>query len=218
MIILDDVSKHYGSGPSLVSAIDHVSLSIEKGEFLILIGHSGSGKTTLLNLIAGMTHPDSGKIDVAGKNILTMKDADISRFRAETIGFIFQFQSMVTSLSAIENVMLPSLFSTRKNNRDDALSMLEKVGLEGREKAYSHELSIGQQRRVAVARALIHKPELLLCDEPTGDLDPETEQTIMGLITQANKNGATVIMATHNHDLRPLANRVMNLNKGKLAD
>jgi putative ABC transport system ATP-binding protein len=218
MIILDDVSKHYGSGPSLISAIDHVSLSIEKGEFLILIGHSGSGKTTLLNLIAGMTHPDSGKIDVAGKTILTMKDADISRFRAETIGFIFQFQSMVTSLSAIENVMLPSLFSTRKNNCDDALSMLEKVGLEGREKAYSHELSIGQQRRVAVARALIHKPELLLCDEPTGDLDPETEQTIMGLITRANKDGATVIMATHNHDLRPLANRVMNLNRGKLAD
>ena len=218
MVTLDDVSKHYGSGPFLISAIDHVSLSIEKGEFLILIGHSGSGKTTLLNLIAGMTHPDSGKIDVAGKNILTMKDADISHFRAETIGFIFQFQSMVTSLSAIENVMLPSLFSTRKNNHDDALSMLEKVGLEGREKAYSHELSIGQQRRVAVARALIHKPELLLCDEPTGDLDPQTEQTIMGLITQANKNGATVIMATHNHDLRPLANRVMNLNKGKLAD
>jgi putative ABC transport system ATP-binding protein len=218
MVILEDVSKHYGSGPSLISAIDHVSLLVEKGEFLILIGHSGSGKTTLLNLIAGMTYPDSGKIDVAGKDILTMKDADVSRFRSETIGFIFQFQSMVSSLAAIENVMLPSLFSTRKNSRDDAISMLEKVGLEGREKAYSHELSIGQQRRVAVARALIHKPDLLLCDEPTGDLDPETEQTIMGLITQANKDGATVIMATHNHDLRPLANRVMNLNRGKIAD
>jgi putative ABC transport system ATP-binding protein len=218
MVILEDVSKHYGSGPSLISAIDHVSLSVEKGEFLILIGHSGSGKTTLLNLIAGMTHPDSGKIEVAGKNILTMKDADVSRFRSETVGFIFQFQSMVTSLAALENVMLPSLFSTRKNNRDDAAAILEKVGLQGREKAYSHELSIGQQRRVAVARALIHKPDLLLCDEPTGDLDPETEQTIMELIKQANKDGATVIMATHNHDLRPLANRVMNLKNGKIAD
>jgi len=218
MVRLECVSKHYGAGESRISAIDEVTLSVKKGEFVILIGHSGSGKTTLLNLTAGMTRPDTGKIEVAGKDILTMKDADISHLRAASIGFIFQFKSMISSLSALENLMLPSIFSRKKISHELAFSMLARVGLEGREKAYSCELSTGQQRRVAVARALIHKPKLLLCDEPTGDLDPETELTIMELIKQAGNEGATVIMATHNHDLCPYADRVIKLCRGKIFE
>lgn len=215
MISLNEVSKHYGKGANEIRAVDDISLNIKQGEFLILIGRSGSGKTTLLNLIAGMTRPDRGRIEIAGKDILAMSDAETAHFRSAVIGFVFQFQSMISTLTALDNVMLPALFGRRAPGRDEAIAMLERVGLSEREHAYAHELSIGQQRRVGIARALFCKPSLLLCDEPTGDLDPETEQDIMGLISQANKDGATIVMATHNHDLCESSDRVLRMDRGR---
>ncbi|WP_319505879.1 ABC transporter ATP-binding protein [Bacteroides graminisolvens] len=216
MIILTEVSKHYGTGANEIKAVDGISLHVAQGEFLILIGHSGSGKTTLLNLIAGMTRPDKGCIEIAGRDILSMSDAELAHFRAAVIGFVFQFQSMISTLTALNNVRLPALFRRHRSERSEALASLDRVGLAGRENAYAHELSLGQQRRVGIARALISSPSLLLCDEPTGDLDPETEQIIMELIVQANRNGTTVVMATHNHDLCTFADRVLRMDHGRI--
>ncbi len=217
MIILNKVSKIYGSGASEIRAVDDVSLEVAKGDFLVLIGHSGSGKTTLLNLIAGMTRPDSGQIEIAGQDILSMSDAEMAHFRASAIGFVFQFQSMISTLNALDNVRLPSLFRRHRSEKKEASVMLEKVGLAGREHAYEHELSLGQQRRVGIARALFSRPSLLLCDEPTGDLDPETELAIMGLISQANMDGTTIFMATHNHDLCKYANHILCMDHGRFV-
>lgn len=216
MISLNGVSRHYGKGPGKIKAVDDAFLKAGKGEFLTLIGRSGSGKTTLLNLIAGMTRPDSGEIMIAGRNILAMKDSQISHFRSAVIGFVFQFQSMILTLDAVDNVRLPCLFNGISRSRKEAMAMLENVGLAGRESAYAHELSIGQQRRVGIARALFSMPQLLLCDEPTGDLDPETERDIMELILQANRDGATVVMATHNHDLCSGSSRILHMDQGRL--
>lgn len=216
MISIAEVSKCYGKGASEIQAVDGISLKVEKGEFLVLTGHSGSGKTTLLNLIAGMTRPDSGRIEIAGQDILGMSDAEMSHFRASVIGFVFQFQSMISTLNALDNVRLPALFSRHSSEKDAATALLSQVGLAGREHAYSHELSLGQQRRVGIARALFCRPSLLLCDEPTGDLDPETEQAIMDMISQANIEGATILMATHNHDLCSHADRVLRMEHGRL--
>lgn len=216
MISLTEVSKHYGTGANEIRAIDDISLQVPQGEFLILIGHSGSGKTTLLNLMAGMTRPDRGCIEIAGRDILSMSDAELAHFRAAVIGFVFQFQSMISTLTALNNVRLPALFCRHQSERAEAVAMLARVGLAGREHAFAHELSLGQQRRVGIARALFSSPSLLLCDEPTGDLDPETEQIIMELIGQANQNGTTVIMATHNHDLCTYAHRVLCMDHGRI--
>jgi putative ABC transport system ATP-binding protein len=216
MISLTGVSKHYGAAANEIRAIDDISLQVPQGEFLILIGHSGSGKTTLLNLIAGMTRPDRGQIEITGQDILCLSDAQLAHFRAASIGFVFQFQSMISTLTALDNVRLPALFCRHRSERVDAIAMLARVGLAGREHAYAHELSLGQQRRVGIARALFSRPSLLLCDEPTGDLDPETEQVIMELIGQANQDGATVVMATHNHDLCAYATRVLCMDHGRI--
>jgi ABC-type lipoprotein export system ATPase subunit len=217
MITLNGVSKFYGSGGGEIRAVDDVSLDVSQGEFLVLIGHSGSGKTTLLNLIAGMTRPNKGRIEIAGQNILGMSDAETAHFRASVIGFVFQFQSMICTLNALDNVRLPAIFRRHRSEKKEAFEMLERVGLAGREHAYDHELSLGQQRRVGIARALFSRPSLLLCDEPTGDLDPETELAIMGLISQANTDGATIVMATHNHDLCSYANRVLRMDHGRFV-
>jgi len=217
MIILNGVSKLYGSGGGEIRAVDDVSLEVKEGEVLVLIGHSGSGKTTLLNLIAGMTRPDTGRIEIAGRDILGMSDAETAHMRASVIGFVFQFQSMISTLNALDNVRLPSLFRRHRSEKKEAFEMLDRVGLAGREHAYAHELSLGQQRRVGIARALFSRPSLLLCDEPTGDLDPETELAIMGLISGANRDGATIVMATHNHDLCSYANRILCMDHGRIS-
>lgn len=217
MIRIDAAAKHYGTGPAAIRAVDGISLEVPRGDFFILLGHSGSGKTTLLNLMAGMTRPDTGRIEIAGRNLMDMQDAELAHFRAATIGFVFQFQSLLATLNALENVRLPALFRRQRSEREEAQALLARVGLAGREKAYPHELSLGQQRRVGVARALIGKPDLLLCDEPTGDLDPETEQVIMGLIAEAHQAGTTVVMVTHNHDLCAYASRVVCIEHGRIA-
>lgn len=217
MVRLEHVSKQYGRGQSIIKALDDITLSIAPGEFVVCLGHSGCGKTTLLNLIAGMTKPDRGDIILGGRNLRDLRDAEISGLRARTIGFMFQFQSMLATLSALDNVLLPVLFAHQTRDKAQAAMMLERVGLGDRVYAYAHELSLGQQRRVSVARALIHNPPLLLCDEPTGDLDSTTARTIIELISEAHRRGATVIMATHNQDHCHHATRIVRMEKGQIV-
>lgn len=218
MIRLEKASKYYGSKGNLIRAVDEVSLEIKEGEFVMLTGPSGSGKTTLLNLIGGMTRPDSGEIFGAGKNLPAMSDAERSKFRARMVGFVFQFQSMFPALNALDNVRLPFLFAGREDDRESAQALLARMGLADRIDAFSHQLSAGQQRRVCIARALINRPALLLCDEPTGDLDIETEAIIMKMITEANQSGATVLMATHNPGLCSYAARWLRIKDGRISD
>ena len=217
MIRLADVKKYYGSGDNIIRAVDDISLEVDAGEFLMITGPSGSGKTTLLNLIGGMTRPDTGEVEINKKDLLSMSDKELSRFRAASIGFAFQFQSMLPYLSAIENIALPLMF-THGGEEVNAKSLLKKVGLADREDAYAHELSSGQQRRICIARALVNRPMLLLCDEPTGDLDPETENVIMEVISEANKEGATIFMTTHNPGLRGYASRSLRIEAGIMVD
>ena len=217
MIDIKNVKKYYGTRKNVIRAIDDISLFIDKGEFIVITGPSGSGKTTFLNLIGGMTMPDSGEIRIAGECINKIGDRRLSKFRADHMGFIFQFQSMIPVLNAIENVRLPLMFS--ENGRDSGIpeTLLSKGGLGDRMHAYANELSAGQKRRVSIARALVNRPELLICDEPTGDLDPETESVITGMIKEANTHhGTTVIFTTHNHYLRHLGNRNFNIVDGKI--
>ena len=218
MVRLEDVSKGYGSGANAIRALDQVSLGVGSGEFIVLTGPSGSGKTTLLNLIGGLTRPDHGQILVAGQDLLAMPDAELSHFRGRSIGFVFQFQSMLPTLTALDNVRLPRRFAGGPDDEPGARELLAAVGLADRAGAYVHELSAGQQRRVGIARALVNKPALLLCDEPTGDLDPDTEAVIMAMIAKANREGATVLMTTHNQALSSYASRSLRLEDGRLLD
>jgi len=182
MVSIDNISKTYILGDQPIHAIDHISLQVDGSEFLLITGPSGAGKTTLLNLIGGMTRCGSGRIVVDGKNISTMSNVNLARFRRDSIGFIFQFQSMISTLNVFENILLPSRFSGRKPNISKVHDVLCSIGLRGKERAYKHHLSIGEQRRVAVVREMVRESRLLLCDEPTGDLDPDTEDLVLHMI------------------------------------
>lgn len=217
MIKIDCVSKTYKLYGRPIKAADNISLDIVEGEFLMVTGPSGSGKTTLLNLIGGMTKCDSGTISVNGIDITHLSNAKLTHFRSSHIGFIFQFQSMIYSLNVLENIMLPSLFSGKKIDKSAALSIINEIGIKGRERAYAHQLSSGQQRRVAAAREILRESKLLLCDEPTGDLDPDTENLVMGMISEQHRKGATVVLATHNHALDKYATKFISLLDGRIA-
>jgi putative ABC transport system ATP-binding protein len=218
MIELQGVSKIYGAGDHLIPAVSDADLAVAKGGFAVLTGPSGSGKTTLLNLIGGMTRPDRGSIRVDGRDLLALPDRDLSRLRARTIGFVFQHQSLLPTLSALDNVRLPLVFARQKDPDDRARKLLDRVGLGARAQAFARQLSMGQQRRVGIARALINQPRLLICDEPTGDLDPDTEALIMTMIADAHREGATVILATHNHALRSHGTQLLRIEAGELRE
>jgi len=218
MVSLLGVGKRYGAGGRAIVAVGEVTLSVERGEFVVITGPSGSGKTTLLNLIGGMTRPDAGSVRVGGEDVLSMSDARLSRFRAGTIGFVFQLQSMLPTLSVFDNARLPQAFAGGGRDDGRVRELLAEVGLAERAGAFSDELSAGQQRRVAIARALVNRPALLLCDEPTGDLDPDTEAAIMKAMGRANQVGATVIMTTHNHALRSHATRSLRMIEGEIEE
>lgn len=218
MIELKGVNKSYPRGRETIRAAAELSLTVAAGEFVVITGPSGSGKTTLLNLIGGMTRPDSGEIRVAQKNLWALSDRELSRFRASTIGFMFQCPSMLGNLSALENLRLPLYFAGKPDDETAARSLLAEVGLADRADALSHELSAGQQRRVVLARALITHPQLLLCDEPTGDLDPQTETAIMAILSRAHQNGATVLLTTHHLAPCEFAARRLVIEDGRLND
>ena len=214
-ILLDSVSKIYMRGASEIRALDNVSLEIGRGEFLTVIGPSGSGKTTLLNIIGGIDLPTSGRVLVDGID-LTDPGVDLTMYRRRHVGFIFQFFNLIPSLTALENVELAAELVEEPL---DPRAVLEDVGLGDKLDAYPGELSGGEQQRVAIARALVKNPPILLCDEPTGELDFETGRRILHLIREINRRyGKTVILVTHNTPISRTADRVVRLRSGIVVE
>ena len=223
MIRLDEVTKMYAPARGTpVTAVNGVNLEIGQGEFVMIIGRSGSGKTTLLNLAAGLTRPNSGKIYVDGTNLWDLTDQQQSFLRSQKIGFIFQFPSLLPSLTILENVILPTIFCSKREAtqaRARAVLLLQKVGLEDKLSAYPCQLSAGQQQRVVIARALINEPRLLLADEPTSNLDEQTEREIMTLFHELHASlQLTVMMVTHTRQLVSYGTRVIEMANGQIVE
>jgi ABC-type lipoprotein export system ATPase subunit len=223
MIRLEEVAKIYRLGAERrVTAVRSANLHVEQGEFLIITGRSGSGKTTLLNLIAGLTPPTSGRVLFEGVDLWGLGDGQRSQLRNQKIGFVFQFPSLLPALTALENVSLPTLFSTngaRAGTQTRAAELLETVGLGEKLNAFPRQLSAGQQQRVVIARALFNRPEVLLADEPTSDLDERTELEIMDLFQEIHtETGVTILMVTHTTQLVPYGTRAVHMSDGKIAE
>ncbi|RMD55146.1 MAG: ABC transporter ATP-binding protein [Nitrospirae bacterium] len=221
MINIEGLNKTYKIGKQVIRAVKDVYLSIKRGTFVSIVGHSGSGKTTLLNLIGGLTKPDSGVIKIDDIPIWDLKDSELSKFRNKKIGFIFQFSSLIPTLTALDNVVLPVLFGGKVDSsaykRGEYL--LKLVGLSDRLNAYPSTLSGGQQRRVAIARAFINNPSLILADEPTGDLDVDTEAEVMALFKMMNREkNVTFIMVTHNPSLAEDVDVRLKMDRGVLKE
>ena len=220
LIRLAEVSKNYRKGRELVRVLDGISLAIDEGDFVGLMGPSGSGKTTLLNLLGGLDKPTKGDVEVDGRNISKLSTGALAKWRASNIGFIFQFYNLLPVLTAARNVGLPLLLtslsaSQRKKHVNTALQL---VGLADRASHYPRELSGGQEQRVAIARAIVSDPPILLCDEPTGDLDRATADEIMSLLQRLNRDyGKTIVMVTHDPRAASFAHRVLHLDKGELG-
>ncbi|MBI5300812.1 MAG: ABC transporter ATP-binding protein [Chloroflexi bacterium] len=217
-ISLHSVSKRYRQGGVIVTALDNVNLEIQSGDFLVITGRSGVGKTTLLSVIGGLTLPTQGTIMFNGTNLGTLDDVALSAFRARKMGFVFQFASMLPTLTAQENISVPLLFANGTGKPQRVPELLRLVGLEDRAHHYAAQLSGGQQRRVAIARALINQPAVLLADEPTGDLDTDTEKEILEMLRAFNQQGMTIILVTHNPELSAYGNRTVRMERGKLIE
>lgn len=220
MIEVKGLTKSYKAGGQLIHAVDNVNMRVEKGELLSIVGHSGSGKTTLLSLMGGLTRPNSGTVNIDGVNLWDINDRKLSEFRNRKINFIYQFASLIPTLTALENVMLPSIFGKWSGKTDvKAMELLDMVGLADKVNNYPSELSGGQQRRVAIARAFVNDPDIILADEPTGDLDEETEEEIFQLINRFNRDKQTTfIIVTHSSDLAGKAGRQVRMDHGKLKE
>lgn len=214
MITFQNISKIYQVGDQEVKALDDVSFSIEKGKFTIILGPSGSGKSTMLNLLGGMDQATSGKFLFEDIDVTGLNDKDLSRYRKDVVGFVFQFYNLVPSLTALENI---SIAAQLTKNAKQSEQYLEKVGLSHRKNNFPNQLSGGEMQRVSIARALAKKPKLLLCDEPTGALDSKTGQKIIELLkeTSADKDVA-VVMVTHNAEFEKYADKVIYLKDGKI--
>jgi ABC-type lipoprotein export system ATPase subunit len=218
VIDLNGVSKVYQQGAETVIAVDDVTLRLEKGDFLVITGRSGSGKTTLLSLIGGLTRPTSGSVRVFGDALADLEDDTLSSLRAERIGFVFQFASLIPTLTALDNVRLPGLFASRRLGQTEAAKLLSWVGLSNKAGSYPSQLSGGQQARVAMARALANRPDLLLADEPTGNLDVETEREILELMRDLNQmQGTSVVLVTHNPEMACFGDRHLIMHSGRLV-
>lgn len=216
MIELKGLSKTYSVSGKSIKAVQPLNLVIRKGEFASIVGHSGSGKSTLLSLIGGIALPDTGTVFIDGNDIRTYNDAGLSKLRNEKFGFVYQFASLIPTLTAAENVLLPSIFGGNKKAAD-AVRLLQMVGLSDKADRYPSELSGGEQQRVAIARAFIHDPEIILADEPTGDLDEETEAEIMSFFERINRERkVTMIMVTHSSELALRAGRRLRMKQGVL--
>lgn len=220
-IEVSGLTKIFSVGDQDIVAVNNVSLSISKGEFVSIIGHSGSGKTTLISIIGGIMKPTSGNVLYDGQDICSLDDEKLSAYRNENIGFMFQFASLLPMLTSTENVLLPGLFSRRKDMHavKKAVEYLDLVGIGDKAAAYPAELSGGQQRRVAIARALMYNPPVILADEPTGDLDEETEADIMELFRKLNRETMmTFMFITHNSELAGMASRRLRMTRGILTE
>ena len=212
---VQDITKTYKMGEVEIHAVDHISFSIEQGELVVIVGPSGAGKTTVLNILGGMDTATSGKLYVDGKDITAYNSKQLTGYRRDDIGFVFQFYNLMQNLTALENVELAMQICKHPL---DASEVLEEVGLEERMNNFPAQLSGGEQQRVAIARALAKNPKLLLCDEPTGALDYVTGKAILKLLQDTcREKGMTVIVITHNSALTPMADRVIKIRNGKVA-
>ena len=216
MIKTKDLTRTYGKGEGKVTALDGVSLTINDGEMVAVIGKSGSGKSTLLNLIGGLDKPTLGQIFFGDRELGSMKDTELSEFRLKNIGFVFQFFDLIPELTAEENVLLPSRLAKNKNaGAEDIYSALD---ISDRVKHYPSELSGGQQQRAAIARALIKSPDVILCDEPTGNLDKASGEEVMSLLKRLNsEQGKTVIIVTHDQGIAEQCGRIVEISDGKIV-
>jgi ABC-type lipoprotein export system ATPase subunit len=216
MIELKDLSKTYMVSGKTIKAVQPIDLTIQQGEFVSIVGHSGSGKSTFLSLIGGIARPDTGTVNVDGMNIWNYNDKRLSKLRNEKYGFVYQFASLIPTLTATENVLLPTIFGGSKTTTD-AENLLQLVGLGDKMDRYPSELSGGEQQRVAIARAFIHDPEIVLADEPTGDLDEETETEIMAFFEKINREkNVTMIMVTHSSEIALRAPSRLRMKHGVL--
>jgi len=219
MIELQGVSKHYQLRGNLVKAVDNVDLKVKPKDFALIMGRSGSGKTTLLSLMTGLTRPTSGAVSLAGTDIWQLSDRERAILRNRRIGFILQYPSLIPSLNVLDNVRLSTVFQKKVENiRMSAVESLKNVELEGKEKAYPSQLSAGERKRVVIARALMQQSEILMADEPTSDLDEETEREIMQLISGINGKGTTVVMVTHSSELANYGSRRFRMLNGILTE
>ena len=220
IVSLEKVSKDYKRGTETIQVLDNIDLNVKNGEFVAFMGPSGSGKTTLLNMIAGIDQPTSGTLTVAGQKIQDMSKRALAKFRSETIGFVFQFYNLLPFLSARKNVELPLILTRlgRAKRKENALTALRTVSLDDRAQHKPGELSGGQQQRVAIARAIVSDPQILVCDEPTGDLDRDNASEILDLLELLHTSfKKTVIMVTHDPLAAERAGRVLTLDKGQFS-
>lgn len=218
ILTAEKLCKIYGTGESEVKALDNVSVNIEDGEFVSIIGTSGSGKSTLLNMLGGLDRPTSGNVEVSGKKIFKMNDEELTIFRRRNIGFVFQNYNLVPVLNVYENIVLPIELDGSEIDKNYVDTIIKTLGLDKKLKAMPNQLSGGQQQRVAIARALSSKPAIILADEPTGNLDSRTSQDVLGLIkTTGQRFGQTIVMITHNDEIAQMAGRIIRLEDGKIC-
>lgn len=214
---VENLSKNYKLGESLIKAIDNVSFKVEKGEFIAIIGASGSGKSTLLHMIGGVDKPSSGEIYIEGTDIVKLTDNQLAAIRRSKIGIIYQFYNLIQTLNVEENITLPILLDNKKVNPKRLDSIISILNLENRRKFFPSQLSGGQQQRVAIGRRLIYSPSIILADEPTGNLDSKNSDIIVNLFKELNKKlNQTLIIATHNLEIAKQADRILELKDGKI--
>ena len=214
---VENLNQTYGKGENQVKAVDNISFSVEKGEFVAIIGASGSGKSTLLHLIGGVDRPTSGKVYIDGKDIYTLNDDNLAIFRRRQVGLIYQFYNLIPVLNVSENITLPTKLDGRKVNEAKLNDLLKTLGLEKRKNNLPNQLSGGQQQRVSIGRAMMNEPALMLADEPTGNLDSKASEEIISLLRLSNKKyNQTVIIITHDEKIALEADRIITIDDGKI--
>ena len=215
---IQHLSKVYGQGENQVRAVDDISFTVEKGEFLAIIGPSGSGKSTLLHILGGVDRPTSGKVFVDGQDVYAQNEDQLAIFRRRQVGLIYQFDNLIPVLNVVENMTLPVLMDGRQVNQERLEELLDVLGLRGREKYLPNQLSGGQQQRVSIGRALMNAPAVVLADEPTGNLDSKNSQEIVELLKMSNKKyGQTLVIITHDENIALQAHRVIAIEDGRIT-
>ena len=219
ILVTENLKKYYGKEPNIVRALDGVSLSVEEGEFAAVVGTSGSGKSTLLNMMGGLDVPTEGEVIIAGKKLSRLDDERLTIFRRRRIGFVFQNYNLVPILNVYENIILPVSLDGQRPDEGYIRRVIRLLGIQDKLTDMPNNLSGGQQQRVAIARALAAQPAILLCDEPTGNLDSKTSQDVIGLIRMSSRQfNQTVIMITHNEEIAQTADRIIRIEDGKITE